>query len=433
MKKIGQYAWVTACVAGALLLATRPAQAQPTASGLGTQLTFGYWTTEGERDTYISIQSPLGVRQFTADQTRNVVRIIVRSGGEPGFTNAMASAAQNPGGDANSWQYLANNINQRPRQLAMFDVCLLPGDTWTAGISANAAGDGSVLTLGNPGGCDGEIQQPAPSRTAGGRLRTPTMENPTIRLDDEMTGLIDAYPIATMTGSDDTAATSTVRQISGIGYLVSPTDGFAAVYPADSSMNTNCTDVVPCNNFLFTAGLRDQNKRHLIGRWITDPFIGASTDIVITFPGFQSLNFQTVQNEDALTMSDPVSLYVFDEAGTSLTTVNDIVLTQSVNICSFRMMENNMTQVTCNDEEVATFGGGVAGSFRIVNSTDKTYSGASDTGEEPETNTAFTAAAQTSADRFPVTGFVFSFFEVTSGKYDMLVPLRWITLPDPTS
>lgn len=435
MKKIGQYAWVTACVAGALLLATRPAQAQRELSGMGTQLLFSYWTTEGERDTYISIQSPLGVQDQATNQSRNVVRIVLRSGNEPGFMDTMASAGNNPGNAGDPWQFLANNVNRRPRQLAMFDVCLLPGDTWTATITANAAGDGSMLRLGDPGQCDGEVQQPVVTRTGGGRLRTPTRENPIIRLDGEMTGLVDAYPIEVITGSGMATSTSVSRQISGIGYLVSPMEGFAAVYPAVSLTNTGCTanETTTCNAFVTTQRLRDENKNHLIGRWVTDPVINATTDIVVTFPGMHTLNFQTVRDENALTMSDPVSLYVFDEAGNSLFTDHDLVLAQSVNICRFEMMENNMTQVTCNDEEVATFGGAVAGSFRIVNSTDKTYGGANDMGTETGAQTPFTAAAQTSGEPLPVTGFVLSFFDVTSGKYDMLVPLRWITQTDPTS
>ena len=430
MKKIGQYAWVTACVAGALLLATRPAQAVRTVNGMGTQLLFSYWTTEGERDTYISIQSPLGVQQRPQDQTRNVVRIVVRAGDEPGFTDTMASTAHNEAGMNDPWRYLANNRNPRPRELAMFDVCLLPGDTWTATITANAAGDGSMLRLGDPGQCDGEVQQPAVTRTGGGRLRTPTRENPTVMLG-ATTGIVDAYPIVTMTGSGDMATSSVSRQISGIGYLVSPTDGFAAVYPAESFTGTGCSDTSACAHFVFTGDLHSESRNHLIGRWITAPVINATTDIVVTFPGMHTLNYQTVRDENALTMSDPVSLYVFDEAGDYVTTVHDLVLTQSVNICRFEMMENNMTQVTCNDEEVATFGGAVAGSFRIVNSTDKTYNGANDMGTEPEGNNAFTVTAQTSGEPLSVTGFVLSFFDVSSGKYDMLVPLRWITQPDP--
>lgn len=433
MKKIGQYAWVTACVAGALLLATRPVQAQREVSGVGSHLIFGYWTTEGERDTLISIQSPLGVQDNPATQKRNVVRIVVRGGDEPGFTDDQASSANNPTGGANDWPLLANNVNRRPEQLAMFDVCLLPGDTWTAGIGANAAGDGSVLTLGNPGGCDGEVQQPAASRGGASRLPTPTMENRTIRLDDT-TGLIDAYPIVTMTGSGDMATSSVSRNISGIGYLVSPMEGFAAVYPALST-NVGCDagSDPNCNPFVLSQRLRDENKRHLIGRWVTEPIIGASTDIVVTFPGLHVLNYQTVDDGNALSMSDPVSMYIFDEAGSSLRTVHNIRLNQSVNICRFRMMENNMTEVTCNDDAdtAFTFGGATGGSFRIVNSTNKTYGGANDMGEEPEARAAFTPTGQMSEQRLPVTGFVFSFFDVSSGKYDMLVPLRWITQPDP--
>ena len=431
MKKIGQYAWVTACVAGALLLATRPAQAQTTnirTSGVGDQLLFSYWTTEDERDTLISIQSPMGVQQNFAAQTRNVVRIVLRSGDEPGFNNDEASTARNPTGLTDPWRYLANNSNERPRPLAMFDVCLLPGDMWTAGIGANAAGDGSVLTLGNPGGCDEEVQQPEAARTGGGLLRTPTRENPTVMLA-ATTGIIDAYPITVLTGSGMATSTSVSRAISGIGYLVSPTEGFAAVYPAMAINGSNCTAAAGCSSFVFTQTLRSENKNHLIGRWVTEPIIGASTDIVVTFPGLHVLNFQTLRDENALTMSDPLSLYVFDEAGNSLLFNDDLVLTQSVNICRFEMMENNMTQITCNDEEVGTFGGATGGSFRIVNSTDNTYT--NNGGREPREPNPFTATAQTSEDPLPVTGFVLSFFDVSSGKYDMLVPLRWITQPDP--
>ena len=444
MKKIGQYAWVTACVAGALLLATRPAQAARAVGGLGNHLLFNYWTTESERDTYISIQSPLGVRE--TNQTRNVVRIIVRGGGDPGFTNTAASTGHNVADPSDPWQYLANNRNTRPQPLVHFDVCLMPGDTWTGTITANAAGDGSILRLGNPGECDATLQQTAGRPTGGGARRTPTSANPIITIDGETTGIVEAYTVASQLLIRDAlgnAATSSAvsRPISGIGYLVSPTEGFAAVYEAEAFNNTGCPGTDNnCNTFVLTNDLRADLKRHLIGRWVTDPIINASTDIVLTFPGMHVLNFQTRRtdrdgNTISETQSDPLSLYVFDEEGNVVLTRRDMVLAQSVNICRFEMLENNTTQVTCNDEELGTFSGAVAGSFRIVNNIDKTYGTGNemtDAGGETPGN-PLTVAAQTSGEPLSVTGFVLSFFDVLSGKYDMLVPLRWITLNDPRS
>ncbi len=444
MRKVGQYTLATALVAGTLLFAMQPAHAHegnpgqvPRAGGLGSYLLFHYWTTE-DRDTYLSIDSPGGVMDDPATQTRNVVRVIVRSGDTPPFTDQVASVARDTSGDTMA----AHNAFRRPPMLAQFDICLMPGDTWTASISANAAGDGSMLTLGNPGECDAMVTQPAMTRGGSNVMRTPTMDNPTIMLDGTM-GIIEAFPKVASTGTGEDMATSTVRDISGLAYLVSAEEGFASTY--NPVALTSC-NVQECNAGFMAFNAREEIKRHLFGRWITDPVLNATTDVILTFPDTHPLNYQTVVDNQPRTNTDPLTMYVFDEAGNTVAN-HEVMLDQTVNMCRFEMMENRLTQVTCNDVVVIEGFNAEAGSFRIVNNTDKKYAGDMKAMAGTETGTddmtmSFTLAAQTYAGAgtvplplggnggpwgLPVFGFTMSAFDVTSGMYDNLSPIRWHT------
>ena len=77
----------------------------------------------------------------------------------------------------------------------------------------------------------------------------------------------------------------------------------------------------------------------LMGRWITDSAIGAMTDVVLIFPGSNTLNYQMKDSDgDDVAKMDPVSLFVFDEEGTIAANSRKVELPMAVNRCSFRMM-----------------------------------------------------------------------------------------------
>ena len=67
----GKHALVTAVAIVALLCMTWPAQAlKETTGGMGRHLLFAQWNTMDYRDTYIAIQSPLGVKALAQVTSR---------------------------------------------------------------------------------------------------------------------------------------------------------------------------------------------------------------------------------------------------------------------------------------------------------------------------------------------------------------------------
>ena len=153
----GKHALVAVVAVLAVLCMTWPAQALKTHSGgVGHHLLYSYWTTADYKDTLIAIHDPLGVKKTFGGM--NLVTVVVRDmmGGE----------------------------------LAMFDICLADGDSWTAGISSSEMEGMSMLTVGNEGECDGEIVQPGVNRE-GSPDNTPKMGEP--MYIKGMGGSIEAY------------------------------------------------------------------------------------------------------------------------------------------------------------------------------------------------------------------------------------------------
>ena len=137
----GKHALVTAVAIVALLCMTWPAQAlKVTTGGMGKHLLFAQWTTMNYRDTYIAIHSPLGIKAHTMNEPMNIVSVMIRDGGMPELTEKMYG-----GGEV-----------KRAASLANLRICLTPGDTWTAVISAGDDG-GSMLTVGDAGECDSSV------------------------------------------------------------------------------------------------------------------------------------------------------------------------------------------------------------------------------------------------------------------------------------
>ena len=109
----------------------------------------------------------------------------------------------------------------------------------------------------------------------------------------------------------------------------------------------------------------------LMGRWITDSAIGAMTDVVLIFPGSNTLNYQMKDSDgDDVAKMDPVSLFVFDEEGTIAANSRKVELPMAVNRCSFMMMTDDdgmmMSQLMCNGAEIGSFEA-TAGVFQIHN------------------------------------------------------------------
>ena len=222
-----KYALLTACAVLALCFATRPAHAQSVANGgIGEHLLFAYWTTDSYTDTNIAIHSPLGVRSKIESEDRNVVHVVLR-----------------------------DDMGDKMKE---FDICLRPGDTWTAALSMGQ------LAVGDPGQCDGDvlaaadpargtspmISTPMPGEmvdigATGGYLEAWTKPLGTL-MDDTVPCVVDQADVGT-TGRECTEGTgfdvdttpddATAREISGTAMLVSPMAGFSSTYDATALMH----------------------------------------------------------------------------------------------------------------------------------------------------------------------------------------------------
>ena len=136
-----KYALLAACAVLALFFAMRPAHAQETdpsvdASGTGEHLFFGYWSTANYMNTQVNVHSPLGIRD--SGETKNVVHIRVR------------------------------NMDTSDNTVVSFNVCLTPGDSWTAALSMDG------LMVMDPGECDDDVAQGTDTRTVT-HIATPAM------------------------------------------------------------------------------------------------------------------------------------------------------------------------------------------------------------------------------------------------------------------
>ena len=165
-----KYALLAACAVLALFFAMRPVHAQSVAmGGTGEHLLFAYWSTAKYVNTLVAIKSPLGVRN--SGEAMNVVRIVIR--------DAMGKG------------------------VADFNTCLMPGDSWTASLSMDG------LMVGDPGGCDDAVVQPAAStdREGGNGMMATPMAGEMIPLDADG-GYFEAWLNPMATFNDDTIACS---------------------------------------------------------------------------------------------------------------------------------------------------------------------------------------------------------------------------------
>lgn len=204
-----KYALLTACAVLALCFATRPASAQTqmvNAKGMDGHLIFAYWSTEKNANTHLAIESPLGVRPSLANETKNVVRVMVK--------------------------------DRAGMKVADFRICLMGANTWTAVLSPS--GDGSMLTVMAPGSCDDDVIQTTPQRE---RDVQPATLKDGMAMLDAMSGYIEAYvePMETLMdvsafdepdAADNASDDGHARPIAGMAVLINPMSGFASSYNA---------------------------------------------------------------------------------------------------------------------------------------------------------------------------------------------------------
>ena len=385
-------ALLAVCAALALCFTTRAAHAQAVAaSGTGEHLIFPYWTTDSDTSTLVAVRSPLGLRTSTADETMNVVKIMVR--------------------------------DDMGEQAVSFNICLTPGDSWTAMLSADG------LMVGDAGGCDANVAQspgdrgtPATSTPAAGAM---------LSLGDAMSGYLEAWVAptsglidnsvpCTATGANCVAVggpdtdllpeNATPRYIAGVATMVSATSGFSSTYNAvaltgcgvsgssapiaaagDNGNGCWQTNGAAADGAPITTALNGLNQDILIGRWtaISDANVDSSTTVVLTFP-VNHLNYKgTLTDADGeVEGTDPVSVLAFDDAGQIAIDSREVMLGKNVNMCMFGMsMDDDMStgddmgddmgdatgddmdsgpMLSCNGTEMGALDG-TAGEFRIFN------------------------------------------------------------------
>jgi hypothetical protein len=199
------------------------------------------------------------------------------------------------------------------------------------------------------------------------------------------------------------------------------------------------------------GALTVEDRRNLIGRWITAPEIAAGTTVMVTFPGaayddhpleytdevevLEEGEEVTTIDEDELKKYDPVSLLVFDEMGMSDSPM-EIMLDMAVNTCTFMMADGGGTDIMCNGAMVGSMDS-VSGGFRIYNSETVTYKTDVDTTTETDESEDVDNDGAEDADgdmkymaaaTLPAIGLVHSHYDVMGmdgmmGSYDHISSL----------
>ncbi len=364
-------ALLAACVALALCFTTRSAHAQMVdMSGTGEHLFFGYWSTANYMNTQLNVHSPLGVRD--SGEPMNVVHIRLRS-----------AAPDAPGA---------------PNTVVSFNICLTPGDSWTAAMSSDG------LMVADPGECDEMVAQSLDTRTVT-HVATPKMgEMVPLSADSgyaeawvrPMGGLKDdSVPCtaadiladgrcgtdAVVGGVDPDVApdNAMAMNISGLASLVAPMSGFSSSYNAvaltqcgdrtdDNNANTlgtattimaattdvggnGCWHVETTGTPLansdvagapIMAALNSPNRDLLTGRWtsIADDNVMSHTKLVVTFAGGNPLLYTGydkggVDVRAEASGVDPLTTYVFDDTGYIALRSHEVELGMGVNMCMF--------------------------------------------------------------------------------------------------
>ena len=441
-----KYALLAACAVLALCFITRPAHAQtlpdPGAAvapgGTGEHLLFAYWSTANYTNTHVNIHSPLGKTASSFSDPKNVVYVRVRTTAPD--RNVVVS----------------------------FNICLLPGDTWTAALSMDG------LMVMDEGGCDGDLQELSTANLGHQNLEMAPMMEEMVDLGEADSGYIEAWLNPGSTLQDDTGVQepdgdlapddANPRNISGTASLVSPMSGFSSSYNAtafvgcrivgtdgdlidtddttadvteanaigcwvrDDNDNVDVPAATATTQPLLQRALEDQKKDWLTGRWtaIYDDNVMSHTKIVLTFP-------ENHLNRADGSGPDPISIHVLDDMGGVALADFGLSLGMGVNTCMIGMMGDDMmgddmmgddmmmTMLSCNDEEIGEIDA-MSGEFRIFNNT---------MAEDGKVKVPESPTAVVPAEPLSAIGLVFSYFEGTDGnQYDQVTDLQWIDVDD---
>ena len=438
------------CAGMAVCFTARLASAQAVtvaSHGAGEHLLFAYWSTGVGTNTNVSIHSPLGIRAAHTAEEQNVVQVRVRS----------AEADRNV--------------------VVAFNICLRPGDSWTATLSA------AGLQVVSAGGCDDEVRQPAPSRRVGGHHHSTPAPGEHVSLAHTERGYLEAWLNPTGTLTDDAVWPpdadygpdhATPRYIAGQAMVVSPASGFSSSYDAIALRGCGATAGTPIaadtddGNGCWALGtggsggtspvagtdggvwirqaLRgvttaptptdsepapapgDTPRDLLLGRWtaIADAHVTSSTTVVLTLP----VNHLLLADRSA----DPVSVHVYDDDGTLVLRRIDLTLPLGVNRCRFLPPTGTQpVMLSCNGEAVGAIEA-AAGEFRIFNNTAVEWEATAVQVRERPGLTHTDGGAQDPAESLAVLGLVFSYFEGTDGlQYDQATLVQGVEIADDAS
>ncbi len=488
-------ALLAGCAALALCFTTRSAHAQAVAAGgTGEHLIFGYWSTDNYINTLVAINSPLGVRN--RGEGMNVLHVVIRDAmGDP---KAAFNTCLTPG---DTWTAVLSEGNLMVGDAGGCDGLVAPppppsGRTPDAAMMATPA-SGEMVALGatsgyfeawlNPDGTLADDTYPCTYTTSDGSQPTGTI----IPADIPGAATTNSAGCAGLRVGDfdadalpeDAAPTN----ISGMAILVSPMAGFASSYNATALMGCGNADNIADDDAAIMAASDDgnacwaispvdsadpvvdgsgdgapirtalmaQGKDLLTGRWsaIADENITSHTKVVLTLP-VNHLNYEgTDADSEDVTGTDPVSVYVFDEAGGSIT--GTAMLGMNVNMCRFMTasagdgmdMGDGEAMLSCNGEMVSGLPG-MAGGFRIYNGVTDMQGDNDDTDDTEATfvrndgaeiddygiGLASTDAendrgGQVPAESLAVIGLNFSYFMGTDGNlYDQVTDVQWISI-----
>lgn len=444
MRSLHHYARLLTGVVLAFCAAPQEATAQAVTVapyGAGEHLLFAYWSTASGTNTNVNIHSPLGVRSAQTAEDQNVVHVRVRS----------AAADRNV--------------------VVAFNICLRPGDSWTAVLSS------AGLQVVSAGTCDDQVQAPAPSRHGGWESPTP-VPGEIVSLGDTAHGYLEAWVNPTSTLNDDAVFPpdadfnpdhAVPRYIAGLAMVVSPAAGFSSSYDAIALRGCGAaagTDIAADTDdgngcwALGTGGVSgtspvagtgegvwirqalrgvttaptpadpepaptpgDTPRDLLLGRWtaIADAHVTSTTTVILTFP----VNHLLLVDRTA----DPVSVHVYDDDGTLGLQSIDLTLPLGVNRCRFLPPSGEQSVLfSCNGEAVGAIDA-PAGEFRIFNNTAVGWEETTALVRERPGLTHTNGGAQDPAESLAVLGLVFSYFAGTDGlQYDQATPIRGLEI-----
>ncbi len=242
-QRLRTYVWLAVWAAVAWSFA--PAEAQYIESrGRGDHLLFAYWSVEDDTNTNVAVHRHRGVREQVSEEAPSVAQVAVR--------DRMGKIATE------------------------FKICLMPGDSWTATLTA------AGLRVGSPGACDEKIHQGGSTRT--GQLVVTPKPGEVVTLGSATSGWLDVWKTPANTlkdGADadtepDHVPNSDLAVLGGVATLVSPGAGFASSYNAVALRG--CGDWVHTGSSSGERGYRNWNLQVTYPDLTPDRSVGERVD-----------------------------------------------------------------------------------------------------------------------------------------------------------